>query len=85
MASVSFLRRLYLICLHRRFENSVDDLRITAATCAMGVHSLALKLIAQYETTGTSLRFVTLRMPAEIIQFLRAQGIETYETGMNLR
>ena len=66
-------------------KNSVDDLRITMVgdlRYGRTVHSLS-KLIAQYEATGTSLRFVspaTLRMPAEIIQFLRARGIETHET-----
>lgn len=46
------------------------------------VHSLS-KLIAQYEAQGTTLYFVSptsLRMPAEVLTFLRARGIEVHET-----
>ncbi|MEP7290549.1 MAG: aspartate carbamoyltransferase [Chloroflexota bacterium] len=66
-------------------EQSIDNLRITMVgdlRYGRTVHSLS-KLIAQYEAYGTSLRFVSppaLRMPAEILSFLKARGIETYET-----
>ena len=46
------------------------------------VHSLS-KLIAQYEATGTTLYFVSppaLRMPAPILDFLKARAIDVYET-----
>ncbi len=46
------------------------------------VHSLS-KLIAQYEAKSTTLFFVSpssLRMPAQILTFLRARGIQVHET-----
>jgi carbamoyl-phosphate synthase/aspartate carbamoyltransferase/dihydroorotase len=66
-------------------EHTIDNLRITMVgdlRYGRTVHSLS-KLIAQYQAHGTSLCFVSppsLRMPAEILAFLKQRGIETYET-----
>lgn len=67
------------------FKQDVNHLKIALVGDLLNgrtVHSLA-KLIAQYEAEGTTLYFVSppsLRLPAEILDFLRARGIEVYET-----
>lgn len=66
-------------------KHTADNLRITMVgdlRFGRTVHSLS-KLLAQYEAHGTSLQFVapsSLRMPPEIIDFLRMRGIDVYET-----
>jgi carbamoyl-phosphate synthase/aspartate carbamoyltransferase/dihydroorotase len=67
------------------FKQEVNHLKIALVgdlRYGRTVHSLS-KLLAQYEASGTSLYFVSppaLRMPAAILEFLAARGIEVYET-----
>ncbi len=66
-------------------KHAINDLTITLVGDLRNgrtVHSLS-KLIALYGVTGTRLCFVSpesLRMPAEIIEFLHNHGVETLET-----
>lgn len=65
-------------------KHNVDNLNIVLVgdlRYGRTVHSLS-KLLAQYEAKGTTLYFVSppsLRMPAEILTFLRARGIRVHE------
>ncbi|GAB4573856.1 MAG: aspartate carbamoyltransferase [Anaerolineae bacterium] len=66
-------------------KGGIDNLNITLVgdlKHGRTVHSLA-KLIARYEATNTVLNFVApdvLRMPANVVEFVRSKGIEVVET-----
>ncbi|PJF43574.1 MAG: aspartate carbamoyltransferase [Phototrophicales bacterium] len=67
------------------FKRTIDNLTITMVgdlKHGRTVHSLA-KLIARYGAVNTTLCFVapeTLKMPTDIVNFIRERGISVYET-----
>jgi aspartate carbamoyltransferase len=67
------------------FKGQIDGQNITLVGDLKNgrtVHSLA-KLIARYETQGTTLNLIapdTLKMPEEVVTFVRSKGIQVHET-----
>jgi aspartate carbamoyltransferase len=73
---------LFTIIDHKQTVDHLNIALVGDLRNGRTVHSLS-KLIAQYEATGTTLYFVSppsLRMPASILEFLRARGLQVYET-----